>query len=65
MIGYDRPLKPEWIYHTLTTIIPGSKPEDFYDSYINIASERIGKDGRRKIKNNCRLSFGYRTRNEK
>jgi hypothetical protein len=50
MIGYDRPLKPEWIYHTLNTIVPGSKPEDFYDSYINLAVERVGKDGRRKTR---------------
>jgi hypothetical protein len=50
MIGYDRPLKPEWIYQTLTTIVPGSKPSDFYDSYINLAVERIGKDGRRKTR---------------
>jgi len=26
MLGYDRPLKPEWIYHTLASITPGSKP---------------------------------------
>lgn len=50
MIGYDRPLKPEWIYQTLTAIVPGSKPEDFYDSYINLAVERVGKDGRRKTR---------------
>ena len=50
MIGYDRPLKPEWIYQTLIAITPGSKPEDFYDSYINLAVERVGKDGRRKTR---------------
>ena len=63
MIGYDRPLKPEWIYQTLIAITPGSKPEDFYDSYINLAVERVpdeifkilecnNKDEQKRILNN-------------
>ena len=58
-IGYDRPLKPEWIYHTLHSIVPGSKPEEFYDSYINLAVERIGKDGRRKTRTVLFRTFIY------
>lgn len=50
MLGYDRPLKPEWIYHTLASITPGTKPEEFYQSYINLATERVGKDGIRKTR---------------
>jgi len=59
MNGYDRPLKPEWIYHTLNSIVPGSKPQDFYDSYINLAVERIGKDGRRKTRTVLFRTFIY------
>lgn len=50
MLGYDRPLKPEWIYNTLASITPGSKPEEFYQSYIDLANERVGKDGIRKTR---------------
>ncbi len=59
MIGYDRPLKPEWIYHTLVNITPGSKPEDFYDAYIDLATERVGKDGRRKTRTVLFRTFIY------
>ena len=50
MIGYDRPLKPEWIYKSLQMVEPGKKPEDFYDAYNDIAVELTGKDGRRKTR---------------
>lgn len=50
MIGYDRPLKPEWIFKTLQLVEPGGKPEDFYDAYNQIAVELTGKDGRRKTR---------------
>lgn len=59
MIGYDRPLKPEWIYQTLATITPGIKPEEFYDAYINLAAERVGKDGRRKTRTVLFRTFIY------
>ena len=49
-IGYDRPLKPEWIYKTLRLIEPGEKPEIYYEPYNNIAVELTGKDGRRKTR---------------
>jgi hypothetical protein len=35
MLGYDRPLKPEWIYKTLKLVVPGQKPEEFYEAYNN------------------------------
>jgi len=59
MLGYDRPLKPEWIYHTLASITPGSKPEEFYQSYIYLATERVGKDGIRKTRTVLFRTFIY------
>lgn len=59
MIGYDRPLKPEWIYQTLRTIEPGRKPQDFYDLYNDIAVELTGKDGRRKTRTVLYRTFIY------
>ena len=59
MLGYDRPLKPEWIYNTLASITPGSKPEEFYQSYIDLATERVGKDGIRKTRTVLFRTFIY------
>jgi hypothetical protein len=50
MIGYDRPLKPEWIYKTLQLVETGKKPEYYYDLYNRIAVELTGKDGIRKTR---------------
>lgn len=59
MIGYDRPLKPKWIYKTLRLVEPGKKPEDFYDAYNDIAVELTGKDGRRKTRTVLFRTFIY------
>jgi hypothetical protein len=59
MMGYDRPLKPEWIYKTLKNIEVGTKPEDFYDAYNEIAVELTGKDGRRKTRTVLFRTFIY------
>ena len=59
MMGYDRPLKPEWIYKTLKNIEVGSKPEAFYDKYNEIAVELTGKDGRRKTRTILFRTFIY------
>ena len=59
MMGYDRPLKPEWIYKTLKNIEVGTKPEDFYDVYNEIAVELTGKDGRRKTRTVLFRTFIY------
>lgn len=59
MNGYDRPLKPEWIYKTLKLIQPGRKPEDYYDTYNEIAVELTGKDGRRKTRTVLFRTFIY------
>lgn len=50
MIGYDRPLRPEWIYKTLQLVETGKKPEYYYDLYNRIVVELTGKDGRRKTR---------------
>ena len=59
MIGYDRPLKPEWIYKTLQMVEPGKKPEEYYDAYNDIAVELTGKDGRRKTRTVLFRTFIY------
>ena len=59
MMGFDRPLKPEWIYNTLKSIEVGTKPEDFYDAYNEIAVELTGKDGRRKTRTVLFRTFIY------
>lgn len=59
MIGYDRPLKPEWIYKTLKLVEPGRKPEEYYDAYNQIAVELTGKDGRRKTRTVLFRTFIY------
>lgn len=58
-MGYDRPLKPEWIYKTLKNIEVGTKPEDFYEAYNEIAVELTGKDGRRKTRTVLFRTFIY------
>ncbi len=65
MIGYDRPLKPEWIYKTLRLVEPGRKPEEFYDAYNEIAVELTGKDGRRKTRTVLFRTFIYRFQESK
>jgi hypothetical protein len=59
MIGYDRPLKPEWIFKTLQMVEPGKKPEEYYDAYNQIAVELTGKDGRRKTRTVLFRTFIY------
>jgi len=59
MLGYDRPLKPEWIYKSLRLVEPGRKPEEFYDAYNDIATELTGKDGRRKTRTVLFRTFIY------
>ena len=59
MLGYDRPLKPEWIYKSLRMVEEGRKPEEFYDAYNDIATELTGKDGRRKTRTVLFRTFIY------
>ncbi len=59
MLGYDRPLKPEWIYKSLKLVEAGKKPTEFYDAYNDIAVELTGKDGRRKTRTVLFRTFIY------
>ncbi len=59
MIGYDRPIKPEWIYKSLRLVEAGKKPEEYYDAYNDIAVELTGKDGRRKTRTVLFRTFIY------
>lgn len=68
-MGFDRPLKPEWLYKTLKNIEVGTKPEELYDAYNEIAVELTGKDGRRKTRTVLFRTFIYifqesKTKNE-
>ncbi len=65
-MGFDRPLKPEWIYKTLKMIEPGKKPSDYYIPFDEtIAVEMTGKDGRRKARTVLFRTFIYSFQNQK
>lgn len=59
MLGFDRPIKPEWIYKSLRLVEPGKKPTEYYDAYNDIAVELTGKDGRRKTRTVLFRTFIY------
>lgn len=59
MIGFDRPLRPSWIYETLNTIKPGTLISDYYITFENIAKELTGKEGKRKVRTVLFRSFIY------
>jgi hypothetical protein len=59
MLGYDRPLKPEWIYKSLKLVESGKNPTDYYDAYNSIAVELTGKHGRRKTRTVLFRTFIY------
>ena len=57
MIGFDRPLKPEWIYKTLRMIEVGHNPSEYNLPFEDIAVELIGKEGKRKVRTVIFRSF--------
>lgn len=57
MIGFDRPLKPEWIYETLKMVKVGDKPSIYNEPFENIAIELVGKEGKRKVRTIIFRSF--------
>lgn len=59
MIGFDRPIRPEWIYNTLKLVKPGTKPDVYYLPFEDIAKELIGKEGKRKARTVIFRSFIY------
>jgi len=50
MIGYDRPLRPRWIYETLLLASPGQKLSGLNHPFESIATELTGKEGKRKAR---------------
>lgn len=59
MIGFDRPLKPEWIYNILKEIKVGTNPTEYNKVFENVAKELIGKEGKRKARTIIFRSFIY------
>jgi len=59
MIGFDRPLKPEWIYETLKMVKVGDKPSIYNEPFENIVKELVGKEGKRKVRTIIFRSFIY------
>jgi len=50
MIGFDRPLKPRWIYDSLLLAEPGQKLIELNEPFEGIAKELTGKEGKRKVR---------------
>ena len=50
MIGFDRPLRPHWIYETLLLAEPGQRLTELNIPFENIARELTGKEGKRKVR---------------
>ena len=50
MIGFDRPVRPHWIYESLLLARPGQKLAELNEPFDQIARELTGKEGRRKVR---------------
>ncbi len=50
MIGFDRPLRPEWIHELMTIAEPGQKLQLLNKPFEEIAIELTGKEGIRKAR---------------
>ena len=50
MIGFDRPIRPRWIYDTLLLAEPGQKLSELNKPFEGIANELTGKEGKRKAR---------------
>lgn len=61
MIGFDRPLRPHWIYESLLLAEPGQKLTELNLPFENIARELTGKEGKRKVRT---VLFRYFLRSE-
>ncbi len=59
MVGFDRPLRPEWIYEILKTMKIGDNPSNYNEIFADIAKELIGKEGKRKARTVIYRSFIY------
>lgn len=61
MIGFDRPIRPRWIYETILLAEPGQKLTDLNKPFESIARELTGKEGKRKVRT---VLFRYFLRSE-
>lgn len=60
LLGYDRPLRPEWIYELLNILEDGKKPSEYYAHYDqNICTQLVGKHGKRKTRTVLLRTFLY------
>lgn len=50
MIGFDRPLRPAWIYESLLLAEPGHKLCELNQPFEHIVRELTGKEGKRKVR---------------
>jgi hypothetical protein len=50
MIGFDRPIRPRWIYESLLLAEPGQKLAELNEPFGQIARELTGKEGKRKVR---------------
>lgn len=50
MIGFDRPLRPRWIYESLLLARPGQQLSNLNKPFEGIAKELTGKEGKRKVR---------------
>lgn len=50
MIGFDRPLRPHWIYESLLMAEPGQNLTELNLPFENVARELTGKEGKRKAR---------------
>ena len=50
MIGFDRPLRPRWIYESLMLAQPGQRLSELNQPFEEIARELTGKEGKRKVR---------------
>jgi len=50
MIGFDRPLRPQWIYESLLLARPEQQLSDLNKPFEGIARELTGKEGKRKVR---------------
>ena len=51
MIGFDRPIKPEWIYKAIKISEPGKYLKTIFEQFNYIVSELTGNEGKRKVRN--------------
>ena len=49
MIGFDRPLKPRWIYETLLLVEPGQRLSELNNAFEEVA-RADGEEGKRKVR---------------